>query len=560
MGLFFENPAEKRLKDLTGGNRLKKEFLNTLKRNGLDASDGREIQRVMRRIIRERNINPNAVEKYLNILIDLRIREKNGNFIWDEKITLKITEDSINGVIEPDLGHISYVSTANTTKNDAERIKRNREAEKNRKNPTGRIPYKPPLKISKKIEREAQLKREQEEAKQIKIEAEEREKELELIEIRKNRPKESQNDAERIRRNREAEKIKLNPSKNNTSNISSKDELKFEEKNTNKESKKEETENDEIKRLKRLYNQKISKGYNLNFKYAYVIYLNTIYNNPTKKFKEDYGKEYGTNLEQLIQQAKKDNYTKEGTIATTLKGCKVKDLKAILKKFDLIISGSKDDLIERITTNIPEEEIKIDFPDESIEVTESGLNFIKKHPHIIIYDKDNNIRNILNPETFDLIIENEEYTKNYDEQILYKLLIKNSIETEKEGIKNNDYTGYRILLSSIASFYLKIGNKDKQLEYYLKTFLTYINNPYNFNNNTRSYKSILNPHLIDKINKLLEELNLEFNTLNEKFKEIYENILIKKYVNYDDSFICLLRAFNNEDIEIIANDLIEKIQ
>ena len=78
MGLFKKNPAEKKLKELTGGFVLKGEFVKRLKRNGLDVSDGNLMQRQLKEEIKQ-GLSADKVETRLNILINECKKEKNSS-------------------------------------------------------------------------------------------------------------------------------------------------------------------------------------------------------------------------------------------------------------------------------------------------------------------------------------------------------------------------------------------------------------------------------------------------------------------------------------------------
>lgn len=77
MGLFSkDSPAEKKLKELTGGFMLSTPFMDRLKREGLKISDGNEIKDQLKREIKQGRVNESNLESRLDHLIYLRT-EKN---------------------------------------------------------------------------------------------------------------------------------------------------------------------------------------------------------------------------------------------------------------------------------------------------------------------------------------------------------------------------------------------------------------------------------------------------------------------------------------------------
>ena len=69
MGLFNKNPAEKRLKELTGGIFLTKSFKNQLTKAGLTSADGYKIQQDIKESIKRGAINEDSIETRIKNLI-----------------------------------------------------------------------------------------------------------------------------------------------------------------------------------------------------------------------------------------------------------------------------------------------------------------------------------------------------------------------------------------------------------------------------------------------------------------------------------------------------------
>ena len=69
MGLFSKNPAEKRLKELTGGIFLTNSFKDKLTKAGLTSADGYKIQNEIKDNIKKGKIKEESIETRINYLI-----------------------------------------------------------------------------------------------------------------------------------------------------------------------------------------------------------------------------------------------------------------------------------------------------------------------------------------------------------------------------------------------------------------------------------------------------------------------------------------------------------
>ena len=92
------------------------------------------------------------------------------------------------------------------------------------------------------------------------------------------------------------------------------------------------------------------------------------------------------------------------------------DLKKVLKKHDLMVSGTKEELLQRLGENLSEEELKKAFPKKSLKVTDKGLEFIEKNKYVFFYDQITPLRNRIPIEEYDSIFEGVEVSE--DKEIL----------------------------------------------------------------------------------------------------------------------------------------------
>ena len=66
-----------------------------------------------------------------------------------------------------------------------------------------------------------------------------------------------------------------------------------------------------------------------------------------------------------------------------------------------MVSGTKDELIERLGENLTEEELKKAFPKKTLKVTDKGLEFIEKNMYVLYYDQTTQLRNLMPIEDYD---------------------------------------------------------------------------------------------------------------------------------------------------------------
>lgn len=90
--------------------------------------------------------------------------------------------------------------------------------------------------------------------------------------------------------------------------------------------------------LNEIYCAKLYEKYPLNFKYAYVCFLRYVNENPGKVEFPVFNNIDGFKLK---KQAVKDNYFTLGDPVYSISNYTISDIKKVLKKYDLKVSGKK---------------------------------------------------------------------------------------------------------------------------------------------------------------------------------------------------------------------------
>ena len=58
------------------------------------------------------------------------------------------------------------------------------------------------------------------------------------------------------------------------------------------------------------------------------------------------------------------------------------------KKYDLKVSGKKDELIERISKNLSDDEINNEFENSTFVLTPEAEKFLEENKYLVYYDKN----------------------------------------------------------------------------------------------------------------------------------------------------------------------------
>lgn len=586
MGLFNKNPAEKRLKELTGGIFLTKSFKNKLAKAGLTSADGYKIQQDIKESIKRGAINEDSIET--------RIK----NLIKQMSKTNKSKRNASDNDSEIEFKLITYIDGCNI-----DNILKNRLKNEVR---TGKI--KDMSALINKINAEKKFQTSKENLKtKFSINTTGKDLNHEKGKRTENKLKDSNSNKsdEFISKDEDNEEIRfLNSDKlNNNTKMDKIKEMKFllnqsynleecpecqtkilkadkfcykcgcdllesminkdyEKLNKKLNSmqknvpKKSNTQADEMSELERAYNKKILTKYSTTFKFAYVLCLEQINKNPNKEPKKSIFLKYEISFSEIKKRAKEDGYIEDSNPLTAAKCSKVTEIKNVLKEHGLKVSGKKDELIERLGENLSEEELKQIFPKKVLSVTDKGLEFIEKNKHVFYYDKTPDLKNNLDLDSYDAIFDDVE---DLNDEKIYRLIIDYLLKREDDLVNNNEWVKYKDNFIALGSVYKDLGDDYKLLDMYFKLFIAGINNfSKNSNQFDPTYCYIDKTYSNELIN-LLQTLSLDIDELKLKFNESYNDLkcpILK--ISNEESFVYLLKLFNGEDIRTLTIEIQSK--
>ena len=428
MVLHKQSPAMQKLKELTGGLIITDSFEKKLKKAGLSIRDGYEIQEEIKESIKRQEIEVDEVETMIDYLIEQRKNAKNsGNdSVIDEETRLKLS-------FYIDRAEIDYSSKISLKKQVQEGKIKDMDAliskideikeETYQKNIAKNKPENgvessstnEPEDISEaSSSTESEDKSKKDEGQEVnvmtydmivKMQKEDKIKEIKFLLSQEHNWLKCPNcgvdflKGDKFCYNCGFDILKfiedLNSGKIDITNVES-------EPIGDKQKANEKQSNVTVSKQKSTINASTLRA--INLKFACVVFLNEKNQNPTKLVKEDHYKyRYNTRLTKIKKTVRESGYVIDGTPLTAARGAYVNDLKKVLKKHGLMVSGTKDELIQRLGENLSEEELKKVFPKKTLEVTDRGLEFIEMNKYVLYYDQTSQFRSLMSIEEYDSI-------------------------------------------------------------------------------------------------------------------------------------------------------------
>jgi len=496
------------LNDLVGNSTgFNSSFLEKLSEYGISLEEGREIFNQMKKSIDEGKIDSQTLEIRLNYLLD---KFKKGSDEKQEEIDFKNQKEEAFNLLNELVGKIDdFVPSFNDklVKND--------------------ISVDEGKEIFNELVNSINLG-------QISAET----LEIRLNYLINNLIKEKKTDSEDSNNNANLK----GDSEDSNNNVNLKDDS--EDSNNNLKDDSGDSNNEELDKLKQVYNKRISKKYSPNFKFAYYLYLDKLNDNDLNEFYQ-YENKYNVTADDLFKQAKKDNFIQEGNPLNNADDLSIKDLNEILKRYDLNITGRKNELIERIGENLSADQLKEEFPNKIYGLSKEGLDFIQDNKYISIYANNSYLTNTISPNKFESLFDTETFkNSNKDKDTILDIIVSFLKEREDEFSSQSQWENYEIVIDSIIEL-LKLKDQNNEiLDYYLISFILDINN---FNPEIGISTPEDNPHIRFKteLNQLLNELALEFDQLQQHLNIAYNNVKIPDlYFSETETLIQLLENFN----------------
>ena len=314
------------------------------------------------------------------------------------------------------------------------------------------------------------------------------------------------------------------------------------------------SQHDELSDLEALYAQTVSSKYEPSFKVAYVLYLDEFRKNPTKKFSDKLAKHYRTTPNKLKKQALEDEFIERAPAISEAKSFKVTELKEILKKNNLKVSGKKDELINRLDENLTEDELKKYFKAKNYQISEPGSEFLSNNNSIIYIHENRDISRAFYPSEIIRLFEE----RRYDESEINDILIRHLSNVLDEKLNQERWIDYKIYSNALAEVMENNGDLSDTLKLRLKVFLFDLNNYSVALNRPDPKKLKLKSKDKVKLTQLLHKMTLPIDELKQVFSDSYNEVLFDMDISKDESFVYLLKIFGGENLDEVSSQIRDK--
>lgn len=310
-------------------------------------------------------------------------------------------------------------------------------------------------------------------------------------------------------------------------------------------------QNDELSNLEALYSQTVQSKYAPTFKVAYVLYLEHFRKNPSKEFSEKVAKKYDTTPNKLKKQAIEDAFIEIGSPLIEARSAKVSDLKEILKEHGLKVSGKKDELIERLGENLSEDELKNHFKSKNYQISAEGEEFLKNNRYILYITSSKDISMVFHPSDVGKIFEERQYS---DDEIYDKLLTYFKGMLDKK-LTDEIWVDFKSYSNAVAQIQEDAGELKDALNTRFKVFLFDINNFSVYSCRPEPERTRLKKKDMTNLVNLMHRLTLPIDELKELFETAFNEVLFETAITSSDSLVYLLKVFGGEDLDSVSDEI-----
>lgn len=301
-----------------------------------------------------------------------------------------------------------------------------------------------------------------------------------------------------------------------------------------------------LEELKKAFNM-TKKQVNTNLVYASILYLKDTIKHPTNPklanntlywldiSSNDNIHEYLSNHNYIMQAKEMD------LIKSNLLKLKVKDLKLILSSRDLPATGKKDDLINRICTNLSVDELNEYHKGRAYIITDKAKRLIDNNPQVDAYIKYYKKLNLEEYEKY--------YQKNKQNHSLDEIIISYPDYIRNIYIDSMLWYKFKLSYESEIELYKDKKDYDNSLKAFMYAFVCYLN-PWSDNLLVTYMTYPITSTTANLLCMLVEKSKLDFDSLYEKFLDVCNDIKLPGiFIAYDDMFEYFIRTFNNEDLD-----------
>jgi len=265
------------------------------------------------------------------------------------------------------------------------------------------------------------------------------------------------------------------------------------------------------------------------------------------KFPDYFIYHYNSSPDMLLEKSFRNNLVEISySTEKTLEYMKTIKVKEILKLYNQKITGNKQDLIERIISNVSEEEIKKHISDKYYSLTDKGWEIINNNEHIIYYHKSDYLKlSGINLEDYHALLkESKDLNDKYD--IAVKLICSVAEKNKNRG----DWGLYSNCLRSKAKIFEDMQLLKQAIKIYLMVCCFDLSGM--SNNNLFLPKAItLAPGIIDALRGLVDRVEIKEAELRDMYCIAEKELGLPRYrYSNEESFTYITKALDGKLDEV----------
>ena len=289
------------------------------------------------------------------------------------------------------------------------------------------------------------------------------------------------------------------------------------------------------------------------FRIPLVLYLEDVRKNPKKEISNNVLKKYGADLDKIKNQAISDEFIELESPLMVANSLKLTDIKKVLKEHNLKVSGKKDELIERLSENLSQEELESHFKCEKYLITNKGLEFISNNNYIIYIHKNSEVSQVIFPTEYVNIFDEREYLQEEIYATLIDYFNAKFIKQLNEG-KWDDFKNYSNAISSVLK---DQGNLEDAMIMRFKVFLFDINNYSSEMQKPNPSQTRLKSKDVYKLFDTLVKLNKTPEEVMGLFATACGEFLFKREISDEDSWKYFVEIMQGKELKEISKEINE---
>lgn len=265
-------------------------------------------------------------------------------------------------------------------------------------------------------------------------------------------------------------------------------------------------------------------------------------------FKYRYGIDAGKSINTFL----KKGLIRYSSPFESLQSMKVDQLKEILKDNGLEIKGKKNNLIERVTDNLNEQELPKFIKFKTYSLSQEGQSLVKEYDYVIYGHTSGTKDTTVTPASM-IEAKNQLPSHLTNKDIAWHLLENSALTYAKERYYGSLGSTY----FTQAQFLLREEKHNTALVYWILALtldLSGLGNSTSFVNYPEHYNVIVIPHNFEEINKILENGNLRKSDFEDAYNRAWKiyttSVIDKGFLNKTNNLNAIYLGMNGDKSEI----------